>query len=167
MRTARTLAVCALTAAALALPTAASFAAGNEGQIEANPSRVRPGGTVTLSTAETTCPKDSSIRVSEQNKGWSATLTKGTMSLVGTLRVPSTAKAGTYTVVGSCPTGGLIVAGEFTVVGTAVPTGSVSTGLGGGSSDGNTAEIAGGAALAAVALGGAVYLRRRAAAQRG
>ena len=166
MRTARTLAVCALTATAIALPTAASFAAGNEGQIEATPSSVKAGGTVTLSTAETTCPKDSKLRVSEQNQGWATTLTKGTMSLVGTLKIPSTAKAGTYTVVGSCPTGGLIVAGEFTVTAATTPTGSVSTGLGGGSGSGNATEIAGGAALAAVALGGGVYLRRRTAADR-
>lgn len=165
MRTARTLAVCALAATALTLPTTASFAEGNEGQIEASPSTVKPGGTVTLSTAQTTCPKDDRIRVSEQNQGWSTTLTEGTMSLVGTLRIPSTAEAGTYTVVGSCPTGGRIVAGEFTVTDSA-PAGSVSTGLGGGSSDGSAGEIAGGAALAVAALAGGVYLRRRAVANR-
>ncbi|MFC1432103.1 hypothetical protein ACEZDB_15760 [Streptacidiphilus sp. N1-3] len=159
MRTARTLAAVGLAAAAMALPSSAAFAAGNQNQIEASPSTVAPGGTVTLSTAVTSCPKDSTLKVTEQNNGWAATLTRGTMSLVGTLQVPASAKPGAYTMVGSCPTGGLIIAGGFTVSG-GTPVGPVRTGMG-GSIGPDTAELAGGAGLAAAALVGAVALKRR------
>ena len=174
MRFSRVSAAAGLAAATVLLPAASVFAAGNVNTIEVTPGTVAPGGTATASISMTTCPKDSTFTATEQNNGWKVVLTKGTMSLVGTLSVPSTAKAGSYTLVGSCPTGGTIVSGSFNVSGSTptstpaptvtatAPVGAVKTGLGGSVNGGSTTETAIGAALAAATVaGGVVLLRRR------
>ena len=175
MRVARLIAVAGLTTASLAFAPVA-IAAGNVNTIEANPGTVKAGGSVTLSISNTTCPKDKTFSGSVDSTGWQFTLTPGTMSLVGALNVPASAKPGSYTAVGSCPTGGMVVSGTFTVSGGSTPTsptppsaltsppptGAVATGDGGGTSGMSTTEIALGAALAAGAVvGGTVIVRRR------
>jgi hypothetical protein len=176
MPVARLIAVAGVTTASLALSPVAAMAAGNVNTIEASPGTVKPGGSVTLSISNTTCPKDKTFSGSVDSTGWQFTLTPGTMSLVGTLNVPASAKPGSYTAVGSCPTGGLIVSGSFTVSGGSAPTspstsstltsppptGAVATGDGGGTRGMSGTEIALGVALAGAAVvGGTVAVRRR------
>ncbi|MEV7022841.1 hypothetical protein [Kitasatospora sp. NPDC093558] len=160
MRMYRMLVSGGLTAAAVLLPTVGALAASNVDVIEAVKPTIAPGDTEVLNTAETTCPNDLTFAGTVEGTSWTFTLTKGTMSLVGFLKIPADAKPGTYTATGKCPTGGKVVSGTFTVTGMA-PQGAAHTGLGGGSGM-NGAEVAAGGALAlAAGASGVVLLRRR------
>ena len=146
----------AATLAAVGLSAGAVLAAGS---IESNPNPASPGSTVTVNT--TGCGTAAKNTDGDSTAGGEFQLALGTHTglLVGQFKVPAGTKAGSYGVGVICPNGTKIQS-TFRVT-AASPVGPVKTGLGGGTSTGDTTEIAAGLALAAAAVAGGVYLRRR------
>jgi hypothetical protein len=120
MRTPRTLAVTALTAATIALSAGPALAA-PPGGIEASPTPVAPGSTVSLTT--TACGKNATAVVTVFDvapRGRKVRLTsKGQTfaeNVQGSFRIPKKAKKGPHGITGRCSDGtrltGVIVVGS-------------------------------------------------------
>ena len=145
-------------AAAIGLVAPTSAFAGSEGQIEASPRVVEPGGTVTLSSEA--CRGEAHVWVVVDGVKHAIELEKRTgEGVTGWFRVPRDADQGRYEVEGTCDRTGRALEGHFRV--SNEPEGGPSTGAGGSVTRMNTAETAGGGALAAAAAAGGVILLRR------
>ncbi|MFF9910512.1 hypothetical protein [Streptomyces sp. NPDC013457] len=158
--TARLLTGTALTVAAVGALGAPAFAGESE-TLEVYPSSATPGTTVTVNTLA--CGKHG------HGVGDAQSLGAGDFQLnpsthkevvVGQFKVPHHTKAGTYWISVACDNG-RTARGELRVE-HKVPTGHVSTGVGGSVGPDTTQIAAGAAVLAAAAVGGTWLLRRRA-----
>jgi hypothetical protein len=146
MRTARISVVVVTAAAAVGLAAPAAFAS-----ISPNP--VRPGQTVTISD-DKRCDLSKGGKASSTLFG-DVILSAGANNLVGTAKIPATAKPGTFRVTIECGDGQ-----KFTETLRVIPGKGAKAGIG-GSQDTNSTQLAAGAALLAAAAGAGSYLVRR------
>ena len=172
MRAARLIAGSAVTVAALSL--AAPFAMADSGggttsnvtpfAFKIFPTTVTPGSNIGLGVSGCDATSASASAGVFDTVNLPSTGTKG--EFVGATTIDSDAKPGAqydvkFTCGSSSGTTTLTVAGSTTTTTPTTPTGAVKTGLGGGSSSVSPAELAAGAALAALALGGLGLMARR------
>ncbi|KOX30838.1 MULTISPECIES: hypothetical protein [unclassified Streptomyces] len=166
--TARLFTGTALTVAAIGAFAVPAAHAGEEwnGSLEIYPSSASPGTTVTVNTLA--CGKNG------RGVGDANSLGAGDFHLrpsthkevvVGQFTVPQHARAGTYGISVACDNG-KTARGDLTVTHRR-PSGHVQTGVGGSVGPDTTQVAAGAAVLAATAVGGALFLRRRASGARG
>ncbi|UUN28293.1 hypothetical protein [Streptomyces sp. FIT100] len=157
MRTARVLAVGALTVIAFGLPGAAAVA--DESDVHVSPDVAYPGSTVTVSTSA--CESGGYAK-GQAEAGGQINLTESDNEgeLAGEFTVPDDAADGVYSITVKCPPATRVMT-EFEVA--RQPEGAVRGGFGGAGGMSGT-EIAAGSALILGAAGGLVARRRRAGA---
>ncbi|NUL13645.1 hypothetical protein [Streptomyces lunaelactis] len=164
--TARLLTGTALAAASIGLGAQGAFA-GNFEPLEIFPSPAPAGETVTVST--TACGKNGRGVGDARSLGAGEfRLSPGTHKevAVGRFRVPHGTHAGHYTIDVTCKNG-RTATGELHVRHHPGPIGHVNTGVGGSVGPDTTQIAAGVAVLAAAAVGGTLFLRRRASGAQG
>ncbi|MFE7649095.1 hypothetical protein [Streptomyces phaeoluteigriseus] len=163
-----------LTGTALAVVTAAGFAApvqaavSRSGSLDVYPSTAVPGGQVTVNTAACGDPGAAAGDASAVGAGpFTLAPSSHDGKAIGQFRVPPSAQPGTYEIVAQCAADGRRVAGDLVVVLSSsreqvYPRGSVKTGVGGALGPDPVQTAAGVTALAVAAAGGTWLLHRRA-----
>jgi hypothetical protein len=172
VNTTRVAAVSLLSAAALfGIAPAASAVEG--GVVAVSPSTAQPGQTVRITATGCITPN-----ANAQARAYSDAFATASLSPVsggaagevsGTAQVFAGAKPGTYTVNVACDYANSSATSTGTLTVGTMPNGGAHAGLGGSVKNGDSAEVAGGAALlaAGMAAGGFALLRRRQATAKG